>query len=114
MNTNTQKNKRQQRIRAKIRGTKETPRLSVYRSSSHIYAQLIDDSSGKTILGVSEKNLKSAKGNKTELAKALGLFLAEKSLTKKVKKVRFDKGPYKYHGRIKALAEGAREGGLEF
>lgn len=118
MNTKKEKKlKRQLRIRKKIRGTKEQPRLSVYRSNKFVYAQIIDDEKEKTLLGVSEKTLdKAAEKKETKIVKAkkLGLLLAKKALEKKINKVVFDKGAYAYHGRIKALAEGAREGGLKF
>lgn len=104
---------RKKRISMKVRGTAEKPRLSVFRSNDFIYAQLIDDTMGKTILGISEKTM-SFTGNKTEKAKALGVALAEAAGKQKIKAVIFDKGVYKYHGRVKALAEGAREGGLAF
>lgn len=103
---------RQERTRAKVRLISPRPRLSVFRSNSYIYAQIIDDKSQKTLLGVSEK--KEQKGNKTERAHMLGQELAKMALTKKIKEVVFDKGRYAYHGRVKALAEGAREGGLVF
>lgn len=90
------------------------PRLSVFRSNEYIYAQIIDDTMGKTIVGVSEKALGKTKGNKTEKAKELGVQIAKLAVEKKIKSVVFDKGSYKYHGRVKALAEGAREGGLQF
>lgn len=106
--------KRQTRIRAKISGTAETPRLSVHRSNAYIYAQLIDDAKAVTVIGVSEKELGKTAGTKTEKAKALGALLAKKAGEKKIKKVVFDKGAFQYHGRVKAVAEGAREGGLEF
>ena len=106
--------KRRIRVRAKIFGTKERPRLSVYRSNKYISAQLIDDEGKKTLLSVSEANLKDLKANKTERAKALGVLLSEKAKVKKITDVVFDRGSYSYHGRIKALAEGAREGGLKF
>lgn len=106
--------KRQRRTRAKFVGTKEMPRLSVYRSNRAIYAQLIDDGSAKTLVGVSEKQLEKVSGSKTEKAKTLGLLLAKKALDAKIKKAVFDRGSYQYHGRVKALAEGAREGGLQF
>jgi large subunit ribosomal protein L18 len=106
--------KRKIRVRSKIRGTKDVPRLSVFRSNRYIYAQLIDDEKGKTVLGVLEKNLEHTKGvKKIERAKALGLLLAKKAMDKKIKKVVFDRGSYAYHGRVRLLAEGAREGGLE-
>ena len=106
--------KRQKRIRAKISGSAQTPRLSVHRTNAYVYAQLIDDEKAKTLLGVSEKELGKVSGTKTDKAKALGGLLAKKAGEKKIKKVVFDKGAFKYHGRVKAFAEGAREGGLEF
>jgi len=110
-----QKQRRQIRVRSKIIGRKDRPRLSIFRSNRYIYAQLIDDEKGKTILGVSEKNLDNIKGmKKIEIAKALGLFLAKKAIMKKIKKIVFDKGSYTYHGRVRLFAEAAREGGLEF
>lgn len=112
---NRKKRARKARIKSKIKGTKERPRLSVFRSIHYIYAQLIDDESGKTILGLSEKTLsKEIKGSRIDRSKELGLILAKKANEKKIKKVVFDKGNYAYHGRIKSLAEGAREGGLIF
>lgn len=113
MNKNIlRKKQRQSRIRAKVRSISELPRLSVFRSNTHIYAQIIDDAAHKTLLGLSEK--KETKGTKTERAKILGQELAKIAKDKKITKVVFDKGSYAYHGRVKALAEGAREGGLEF
>ncbi|OGH09034.1 MAG: 50S ribosomal protein L18 [Candidatus Levybacteria bacterium RBG_16_35_6] len=105
--------KRQKRIRTKITKSKEKPRLSVFRSNKFIYAQIIDDKSGKTLLGISEKEL-DKKGIKSEKAKELGKLLAKKATAKKIKEVVFDRGRYAYHGRVKKLAEGAREGGLIF
>ena len=103
------------RVRAKIKGTLDKPRLSVYRSNRFIYAQVIDDTKGKTIVGVSEKNLSlKEKTKKTDKSKELGLLIAKKVLDKKIKEVVFDRGSYKYHGRVKAVAEGARQGGLKF
>lgn len=113
MNRNIQQIRRQARVRKKIVGTKDRPRLSVYRSNAAIYAQLIDDTARKTIVGLSQKAV-SLKGTKTTIAQALGNALAEKARAKKIKQVVFDKGAYAYHGRVKALAQGAREGGLEF
>ena len=114
MNKKKRELKRKIRVRSKIKGTKNRPRLSVYRSNRFIYAQLIDDQNGKTILGVSEKNLDNIKViKKTELARALGLFLAKKAIDKKIKRVVFDRGSYAYHGRVSSVAQGAREGGLE-
>ncbi len=96
--------RRHKRVRGKIKGTKKCPRLSVFRSNKHIYAQLIDDEKRKTLIAVSDSQ-----------AFKVGKLIAEKALKDlKIKKVVFDKGPYKYHGKVKALAEGAREGGLKF
>ena len=102
---------RHRRIRAKISGTKERPRLSIYRSGKHIEAQLIDDESQKTIIGL--KDIK-AKGTKMERASNLGETLAKEIINKGYKKIVFDRGGYQYHGRIKAFAESLRKGGLEF
>lgn len=107
--------RRKIRTRTKVWGTKVRPRLSVFRSNKYIYAQLIDDSQKKTLVGVSEKEVEDKaikKMSKQERAKQLGMYLAQKA--KKIKKVVFDRGGYAYKGRVKALAEGAREGGLEF
>ena len=107
------RNRRHARIRAKIQGTADSPRLFVFRSAKHIYAQLIDDNKGKIIASASD--LKSGKRkNKTEKAKEIGKLIAQKAVEKKLEKVVFDRGGYKYHGRVKSLAEGAREGGLKF
>jgi large subunit ribosomal protein L18 len=106
--------RRARRIRSKIEHQSNAPRLTVFRSNKHIYAQVIDDVKGKTIVSVSEKEVEIEKINKTEKAKAVGMKLAEKAKLAKVKNVVFDKGSYKYHGRVKALADGAREGGLIF
>ncbi|MCC5918427.1 MAG: 50S ribosomal protein L18 [Cryomorphaceae bacterium] len=109
------RNRIRMRIRKHVSGTPEMPRLSVYRSNKAIYAQLIDDLNGKTIVGVSSLNeLKDAKGNKVEQANELGKILAAKALENNISTCRFDRGGYLYHGRVKALAEGAREGGLKF
>ena len=109
---NKQKLQRQKRVRGKVQGSSAMPRLSVYRSNRTIAAQIIDDSLQKTLLGMQQSA--DMKGNKTEKAKTLGLALAKSAIEKKIKKVVFDKGSYRYHGRVKALAEGAREGGLQF
>ena len=113
-NTGNKTMQRKLRISRKVRGTSEKPRLSVFRSNDHVYAQIIDDTMGQTLVGVSEKALGKITGNKTEKAKALGIEIAKAAVSKKIKAVVFDKGSYRYHGRIKALAEGAREGGLSF
>ncbi|MFH0928568.1 MAG: 50S ribosomal protein L18 [bacterium] len=107
--------RRRHRVRARIFGNDVRPRLSVYRSLSHIYAQIINDETGKTLAAMSDLKLQSSKeGGKIGKAKEVGKMLAEAALKKQIKKVVFDRGSARYHGRIKALAEGAREGGLEF
>lgn len=108
---------RKKRIRKKISGTAERPRLSVFRSASHIYAQVIDDEKHVTLFASSSlsKGLKeSEKVTKSEVAKKVGTLIAEQCLEKEIKKVVFDRNGFVYHGRIKALADGAREAGLEF
>ncbi|MDD2646638.1 MAG: 50S ribosomal protein L18 [Patescibacteria group bacterium] len=106
--------RRHKRVRVKINGTKERPRLSVFRSNQHIYAQLIDDQHGKTLMSVSDLSFKKNKNNKSTMAKQVGQLIAAKALESKISQVVFDRGGYQYHGRIKQLAEGAREGGLKF
>jgi large subunit ribosomal protein L18 len=114
------KNDRRDRIRFRIRktiaGTAQRPRLAVFRSNKEIYAQLIDDVTGTTITAASsrDKDLKASKANKTEAAKLVGKAIAEKAQKAGVEAVSFDRGGYLYHGRVKSLAEGAREGGLKF
>lgn len=113
----TKKEKRQRRhkkIRAKIHGTKNMPRFCVYRSLNHIYAQLIDDDKAKVLLSVSDKEVKKAKLAKSDAAKEVGKLIAKKCAEKKIEKVVFDRGGVIFHGRVKALADGAREGGLKF
>ncbi len=110
--------RRHSRIRKKVLGTSERPRLLVYRSLNHIYAQIIDDSRGSTLVAAStlDKDLKvetGYKGNVT-MAKKVGDLVAKKAVSMGIKKVVFDRSGYLYHGRVKALAEGAREAGLEF
>ena len=103
--------------RVRIKGTSERPRLSVYRSLRYIYAQIIDDSKGITLVSAKDRDLdeKVLKGlNKKQKAREVGKLLAKKARDKKIDKVVFDKGPFLYHGRVKELAEGAREGGLIF
>ena len=106
---------RHKRVRAKISGTAERPRLNVFRSLSNIYAQIIDDTTGKTLVSAStvEKGFEGNGGNK-EAAKKVGLMIAERAKEKGITEVVFDRGGYVYHGRVKELAEGAREGGLQF
>jgi large subunit ribosomal protein L18 len=102
------------RIRAKVAGTAERPRLNVYRSLNHIYAQVIDDAQGVTVVSASSKAAKLKTGGNIAAAKEIGKLVAERAQEKGVKKVVFDRGGYLYHGRIKALADAAREAGLEF
>jgi len=106
--------KRHKRLRGKIKGTSQRPRLFVFRSNQHIYTQLIDDEKNKILLSVSDLDLKSSQKSKKEKALEIGKSIAEEALKKKIKKVVFDRGGYKYHGRVKAVAEGARKKGLEF
>jgi len=109
-----------QRIRNRMLGTKERPRLNVYRSLNHIYVQVIDDMDGKTLVQAStnekksEKGAKKATGGNVASAKAIGKLIAERAKAKGIDKVVFDRGGYLYHGRIKALADAAREAGLQF
>ncbi|MGC9366261.1 MAG: 50S ribosomal protein L18 [bacterium] len=106
---------RHERVTKKIQGSPEIPRLCVFRSLNHIYAQLIDDIQGKVLFSVSSLKLtKKEKEDKKEISKQVGKMLAEKALQNDISTVVFDRGGYKYHGRIKAFAEGAREGGLKF
>jgi len=105
------KNRRHKRVRAKIIGTAKIPRLCVFRSAKHIYAQLIDDDKGTTIASVNDSKLKS---RGIVAASEVGKMIASSAKEKEIKKVVFDRGGYKYHGRVKALADGARTGGLKF
>ena len=104
---------RHQRVRSRVAGASDRPRLSVFRANQHIYGQLIDDAQGKTLVSGSSLEVKS-KGNKSEIAKEVGKLVAKKALEKGIKAVVFDRGGFAYHGRVKALAEGAREAGLVF
>lgn len=118
--------RRHRRVRSKITGTNKMPRLSVYRSLKHVYAQLVDDLSGKTLVSASDLDMekkgaktaakagKKTDGKKIDLAATVGTLLAKKATEKGITKVVFDRGHYKYHGRIKALADAARNGGLKF
>lgn len=116
INRLTAKERRKIRVRAKITGTSSRPRLCVQRTNKYIYAQLIDDEKRVTLLSASEKDIKDTKDKKTktEKAKIVGQLLAEYALKKKIKSIVFDRGSYLYHGRVRALAEGARAGGLIF
>lgn len=107
---------RHSRIRNKVSGTKKVPRLNVFRSNNNIFAQIIDDEAGVTLVSASslEKELKIANGGNVEAAAKVGELLAKKAKKAKISKVVFDRGGYLYHGRVKALAEAARENGLEF
>jgi large subunit ribosomal protein L18 len=106
--------RRHRRIRGKVRGTAERPRLAVFRSNRGIEAQLIDDDAAKTLAAASWLNLKSFSGNKVDQAAEVGKLLARNAKSAGVERAVFDRGGYLYHGRVKALADGAREGGLEF
>ena len=107
--------RRKRRIRKKVEGTPERPRLSVFRSTKHIYAQVIDDSVAKTLVTVSTLHEGvTVDGKKSDAAKAVGVALAKACKDKGIEKVVFDRNGFLYHGRVKALAEGAREGGLNF
>ncbi|HUX28020.1 MAG TPA: 50S ribosomal protein L18 [Terracidiphilus sp.] len=118
MITQTQRNAIRQRIHARIRqklaGTAERPRLNVYRSLNHIYAQVIDDQKGETLASASTLALKLKTGGNVAAAKEIGKVIAERAVAKGVKRVVFDRGGFLYHGRVKALADAAREAGLEF
>ena len=113
--TRSQRIKRHKRVRAKIAGTPERPRLNVFRSATNIYAQIIDDVNGVTLVSASslEKDF-ACEGTKSDAAKQVGMNVAERAKAKGIDTVVFDRGGYVYHGRVKALAEGAREGGLQF
>lgn len=108
----TQRHLRRTRIRGRIFGTAKRPRLSVFRSSKHIYAQIVNDEKGVTLVSCSDSVVKN--GTKAGRALEMGKKLAERAKKKKIKKIVFDRGGYGYQGRVKAVAEGAREGGLEF
>lgn len=107
------RNKIKRRIRSSVNGTPEKPRLCVYKSNNHIYAQLIDDTTATTLTAASTKELKE-RAAKTEAASLIGKSIAEKAKDKGINTVVFDRSGYKFHGVVKALADGAREGGLEF
>ena len=115
LTTRQARERRHRRIRGKVVGTAERPRLAVFRSNKGIFAQLVDDENGKTIAGASWLGLpKSFKGDKTAQAEAVGKAIAAAAKKAGIEAVVFDRGGYLYHGRVKALADGAREGGLEF
>ncbi len=114
-NTKAQRAARHKRVRGKVSGTPERPRLSVFRSLKHIYAQVIDDSTGKTLVSAStlEKDFEGYGGN-TDAAEKVGELIAKRAMEKGIKEVVFDRGGNIYHGRVQSLAEGARKGGLDF
>ncbi len=112
--TNAQRIRRHKRVRGKIAGTPERPRLNVFRSATNIYAQIIDDVNGVTLVAASSLEKGFDAGTKSESAKKVGLAVAERAKAKGIEVVVFDRGGYVYHGRVQALAEGAREGGLQF
>ena len=114
IDSNAQRLRRHKRVRAKISGTPERPRLNVFRSDSNIYAQVIDDVAGVTLCSASSLETGFGAGSLCEAAKKVGLAVAERAKAKGITAVVFDRGGYVYHGRVQALAEGAREGGLQF
>lgn len=111
---NKTRSKRHLRVRGKISGTAECPRLNVFRSNNHIYAQVIDDVAGVTLASASTLDKEVSKGTKTEQAIVVGKLVAERAVAKGISEVVFDRGGYLYHGRVKALADSARENGLKF
>lgn len=111
---NVARKRRHARVRSKVNGTTETPRLNVFRSNENIFAQIIDDTKGCTLVSSSSVELKIKNGGNIEGAKAVGKDIATKAKKAKITKVVFDRGGYQYHGRVEALAEAARENGLEF
>jgi len=116
INSGVARRRRHKRIRKHLMGTAERPRLCVFRSLTNIYVQVVDDVKGHTLIAAStlDGDLKGAKGSKAEQAKAVGLVIAERAKAAGISQVVFDRGGYLYHGRVQMLADGAREGGLEF
>ena len=110
---NDGRTRRHARVREKVRGSAARPRLAVFRSLTHIYAQLVDDDAGTTLAAASSLDTKDAKGKRTELAKSVGTLLGDRAKQKGVTEVVFDRGGYRYHGRVKALAEGVRAAGVK-
>lgn len=108
------RSRRHKRVRTRVQGTPERPRLSVFRSNKAIYAQIIDDLAGKTIVSASSAEVKENGLNKTDMAEKVGELLAGKAKEQKIDQAVFDRGGYLFHGRVKALAEGARKGGIQF
>lgn len=114
LSKNQERIRRHIRVRRKISGTPECPRLNVFRSNSHIHAQIIDDVNGTTLVAASSVEMKLANGGNIEAAKAVGAEIAKRALSKNITNVVYDRGGYVYHGRVAALAEAAREAGLKF
>ncbi len=110
---NDGRSRRHARVREKVRGSAVRPRLAVFRSLTHIYAQLVDDDAGTTLAAASSLDTKDAKGKRTELAKSVGTLLGDRAKQKGVTEVVFDRGGYRYHGRVKALADGVRAAGVK-
>ncbi|MBU6447607.1 50S ribosomal protein L18 [Patescibacteria group bacterium] len=110
---NAKRIRRHKRVRAKVKGSESRPRLAVFRANQNIYAQIIDDASGKVLAAASSLEIKSKSG-KSDKAALVGTLIAKKASEKNIKEVVFDRGGYKYHGRVKALAEAARQAGLQF
>jgi len=113
MKRNSLKSRRARRVRAKIFGTALRPRLSIFRSARYLYAQLVDDETGKTLVACDSRKIKGGRNN-VDTAKKMGEEIAKIASTKKIKEVVFDRHGYKYHGKVKSLAEGARNAGLKF
>jgi large subunit ribosomal protein L18 len=111
---NEERVRRHKRVRTVVSGTPDCPRLNVFRSNANIYAQVIDDTTGKTLCSASSLDLKLENGGNAEAAKKVGEAIAKKCLEAKIENVRFDRGGYVYHGRVQALADAAREAGLKF
>ena len=111
---NAERQRRHARVRTKVSGTADRPRLNVFRSNAHIHAQIIDDVNGVTLVSASSVEMKLENGGNIAAATAVGKEIAERAIAKEIKNVVFDRGGYIYHGRVKALAEAAREAGLEF
>jgi len=111
---NSRLERRHKKIRSTISGTALRPRLSVFKSNAGLYLQLIDDTAGLTLVSAHSREIKGDKKTKTDIATELGQLLAKKAVEKKIQNVVFDRGGYRYHGRVKAVADGARSGGLQF
>jgi len=109
-----QRQRRAWRVRSKVRGTSDRPRITVHRTNKHTYAQIIDDESGRTLCSVSSLGLKLEQGGNVKAAKAVGEALGKKALELEIGRVGFDRGRFRYHGRVKALADGVREAGVKF